>query len=161
MRLLYSVVFVLVVITAFFVGLLRYESSNTVVNVGNDSVLDEYRGYAVRDITVGNKQYHVFVSDTPELRARGLSGKTALPSGYGMEFVFETPGAYGFWMNEMRFPVDIFWVKDGVIVDMWQNAGIPGEHIPSYTPSSVADSVYEFAAGFAKENGLRVGERMY
>lgn len=33
-----------------------------------------------------------------------------------MAFVFDTPGQYGFWMKDMRFPLDILWVRNGKVV---------------------------------------------
>ncbi len=143
---------------ALFIGFHNYEDTQTPVNISHDSVMAEYQGYETHSIMIQGKEYRVFVADTPELRGHGLSGKTDLPTGFGMEFVFETPGPYGFWMKDMKFPLDIIWVRDGVVVDVWERAPVPvGADIPSYTPQREADRVYEFPAGFVGENGLKVG----
>lgn len=44
-------------------------------------------------------------------RERGLSGRTSIPSDYGMLFVFPEDGRYGFWMKDTLVPLDIFWLN--------------------------------------------------
>lgn len=164
MRALYNLLLIVIVLVALFIGF--WKSEQTVDEVRPETVvstlMDEFRGYEIRRIIISGNEYNVFIADTPELRSRGLSGKTDLPTGFGMEFVFETPGSYGFWMKDMRFPLDIIWVRDGVVVDMWEHAQPPtSAHIPSYSPKSDADRVYEFRAGFVKEQGLTIGDRVF
>lgn len=162
MRLLYKLLLVFVVIVASFVGFWKYDGQQRLVDDAQDSLMHEYRGYGVRSVVVAGKEYRVFIADTPELRTHGLSGKTDLPKDYGMEFVFEDSGVYGFWMKDMRFSIDIIWVRDGVVVDIWEDAQTPvGAHIPSYSPKGDADRVYEFKAGFVKEYGLKVGDKIF
>jgi uncharacterized membrane protein (UPF0127 family) len=50
------------------------------------------------------------VAATPAERARGLSGRNALPPGEGMWFVLPSADFHGFWMHAMAFPIDLVWV---------------------------------------------------
>src|SRR5512144_250193 len=54
-------------------------------------------------------------------KARGLSGRPGLKPGHGMLFVYEQPQPIGIWMKDMRFPLDIIWVRDGRIVHLEKN----------------------------------------
>ncbi len=74
-------------------------------------------------IIVAGKTITIELADTPAERQKGLSGRQALPAGHGLLFVFDTPGYHSFWMKDMNFPIDIFWLDENYqIVDSWLNA---------------------------------------
>src|SRR3989338_6300413 len=64
---------------------------------------------AQETLYIGNTSVAVDVASTTAARERGLSGRAALPAGRGMLFVFQEDGFWGFWMNDMNFPIDIIW----------------------------------------------------
>lgn len=94
-------------------------------------------------------------------RERGLSGRLGLAPNTGMLFVFSTPDVYSFWMKGMRFPIDIIWLKNGMIVDIAERVPIatPNE-LPVYTPLSAADRVLEVESGFVTRNQLKKGDKL-
>ncbi|MCB9809308.1 DUF192 domain-containing protein [Candidatus Nomurabacteria bacterium] len=55
------------------------------------------------------KELEVVLANTPPLRTRGLSYSTSLAPNLGMLFIFEYQGEHGFWMKDMKYPIDIFW----------------------------------------------------
>ena len=65
-------------------------------------------------LVIEGRKLPVEIADTPEKREQGLSGRESLPEGSGMLFIFENPATYGFWMKEMRFPIDIVWLSGEV-----------------------------------------------
>ncbi len=67
-------------------------------------------------IEVGGLTIEAEVSDTGELRERGLSYRDGLEPGRGMLFVYEEPGTRSFWMRGMRFCLDIIWIEGDQIV---------------------------------------------
>lgn len=102
------------------------------------------------------------VSDRASM-ARGLSGREKLAPSEAMLFLFPRPDRYGFWMKEMLFPLDIFWIKDNKIVDMEERVPYPAPgaddaSLPVYTPDVPADMVLETRAGFAAEHRVRIGD---
>lgn len=121
-----------------------------------------FSGYPKTAVRFGSESFMVFVADTQRRRAQGLSDISSLPENVGMLFQFETPEKHPFWMNRMRFPLDILWVRQGRIVDLWENAPIPQEGDPpaSYTPLEDADRVFEFPAGFIAKYEIQRGERV-
>ncbi len=63
-----------------------------------------------KQIHIGQQAFDVSLADTEPKRLRGLSGRRELNAGSGMWFVFPSPSYYGFWMQEMNFPIDLIWV---------------------------------------------------
>lgn len=98
------------------------------------------------------------VVETAAARGHGLSGRTTLPDDYGMLFVFEEDGEYGFWMKDMLIPIDMIWIaNDGTIVHIEHNAS-PDSYPQSFLPGAPARFVLETRAGYAQEHGWNVGD---
>ena len=100
----------------------------------------------------------VSIAQTPEELQRGLSGTKSLPPNQGMLFVFPKSDTYSFWMKDMQYSIDIFWLADnGRIVYMAQ--GVSPESYPATYRSSVpVRYVLELPAGFAEVHSVRVGD---
>ena len=89
-----------------------------------------------------------------------IPDREALEKGTSMLFVFKEPGAYRFWNRNMRFPIDIIWIRDGTVVDLW-------EHLPEYaaekdftvTPKAAANFILEVPDGFIREYAMHVGDK--
>jgi uncharacterized protein len=101
----------------------------------------------------------VDVVATPALRARGLSGRADLAEGQGMLFLFEAAAIQSFWMKDMRFEIDILWIRDGRIVGITPNVPLPklGVPLPRYQSQVPCDVVLELRGGAARRAGLLVG----
>ena len=67
-------------------------------------------------LKIGDVGYMTQIARTNEARANGLSNRESLCKECAMAFVFDTPGQYGVWMKDMRFPLDILWVRNGKVV---------------------------------------------
>jgi uncharacterized membrane protein (UPF0127 family) len=89
------------------------------------------------------------VERSTHAKEKGLSGRRNLPSDRGMLFRFETPGKYEFIMQDMRFALDIIWIQDGKIVEIWKNAKADTTPPSFYTPSQTASDVLEVRSGIA------------
>ncbi len=63
-------------------------------------------------IHIGGVVYSLEIADTPDEHGKGLGGRENLATSTGMLFIFEKPSTYGFWMRDMRFPIDIGWLDD-------------------------------------------------
>lgn len=110
-------------------------------------------------VTIGGKEFLAAVAQTPLQRAQGLSGTDPLPADLGMLFIFPETGTHSFWMKDMKYDLDIIWIKDDTIVDIWQHAPAPqGGEIASYTPQASANYVFEVTAGFVANSSLKVGD---
>lgn len=111
-------------------------------------------------VFLGGQEVIVVVADTPALREQGLSGRKRLDTNEGLLFVFPESQQYGFWMKDMRFPIDIIWFdRDRKIVDVWEHA-TPESYPKIFTPSASAQFVLEVPAGFFVEHYLKVGDTL-
>ncbi len=100
------------------------------------------------------------IANTPLTRQQGLSGRTEVPPGYGMLFVFDMPDRHGFWMKDMFVAIDIIWLADdGTILGIAESVSPETYPTPFYPPSPVR-LVLETRAGEAKAQGWTVGSRI-
>ena len=104
----------------------------------------------------------VEIADTDERRQRGLMFRERLAPGEGMIFLFDEPGSHPFWMKNTLIPLDMIWLgPDEHIV--WIAHSVPpckADPCPSYGHEGVALYVVEVVSGFAKQHGLRVGDKL-
>jgi uncharacterized protein len=112
-------------------------------------------------ITIGAVSYGVEVVDTPSAMAQGLSGRIGLPEKSGMLFVFDPPRKEIFWMQGMKFPIDIVWIKDGAVTGFAQDAPIPVGLVPAiFSSPGQVDFVFEVVAGTVAKDGIKVGDKV-
>lgn len=105
------------------------------------------------------------VADSAEKRKKGLSEIDSLPLSEGMLFAFEKEEAYGIWMKDMKFAIDIIWMdKDKKIVDIAKNvAPEPGKkerELTIYKPQRASLYVLEVNAGLTQLHDLEEGDKV-
>lgn len=121
---------------------------------------DDFFNSASSTVQIGGKMVRVTVVATPEARQNGLGGRNGLAPDEGMLFIFPKDGKYGFWMKNMKFPIDILWLSaSGEVVSMAQN--VPPDTYPRvFTPTAPARYVLELPAGYAKAYTVDVGDEV-
>jgi uncharacterized membrane protein (UPF0127 family) len=101
---------------------------------------------------------------TNEQQVKGLSVKDHLKENEGMLFVYEQPTRQGFWMKDMKFPIDIIWIsRDKTVVHIehkLQPCSL-GMLCPMYKPAE-DNSMYvlETVGGFAEKYGVMKGSKV-
>ena len=102
----------------------------------------------------------VDLADTPAKWERGLSGRASMPADQGMLFVFNQESSWGFWMKDMRFPLDVIWFDSSRrIVHIEQNLPpCSPQGCPVYVPTANALYVLEVNAGFVDAQGIILGD---
>ncbi|MDQ3065086.1 MAG: DUF192 domain-containing protein [bacterium] len=104
-------------------------------------------------IKVGSLEFKSEVMDTPELKAKGLSGKTGLEADQAMLFTYDQPGNYCFWMKDMLFSIDMIWLNmDKTINTIHKNVSPDTYPDQSFCPVTPAQYIVEVAAGTADAN---------
>lgn len=97
-------------------------------------------------------------------KARGLSYRDELEEGRGMMFPFGGASARSFWMLGMRFPIDIVWIREGLVIgiasDVQPQQGSPSWQLRTYESPGPADDVLELPAGYAAAHGIAEGSRV-
>ena len=113
-------------------------------------------------IHIGDTEVNAEVVSSDEKRSRGLSGRDGLGKNQGMLFIFPNKDRYGFWMKEMKFPIDIVWIDTQYVVYIKEHAPIPipGYELPIYFPNQTANLVLEVPAGYTREHGITIGTKV-
>ncbi|MBI5133973.1 MAG: DUF192 domain-containing protein [Candidatus Taylorbacteria bacterium] len=117
-----------------------------------------YPGYRLVEVAIGQSRFDAFVSDTDELRSKGLSVFSGLGENQAMLFSFERPGEWGFWMKDMRFPIDIVWVGEDMRIVSFEERVSPSTYPTTFFPKAPAVYVIELSAGTVGRIGAREGD---
>ena len=123
------------------------------------SQIEKNKQYFVK---INNQTIEVELAVNPEDQARGLGGRDSLLENSGMLFVYGDYVKPAFWMKEMRFPIDIIWIKDRTVVGLEQNVQpvATGRDLPLYRPGGLVNYVLEVNAGYVEKYGISVGDKV-
>ncbi len=125
------------------------EQNQTQTNVLDDKVA----------ITLGDTTVFADIADSPEERARGLSGRRSLSEIEGMLFVFENDDRHSFWMHDMLISIDMIWLSsDKRVVYIVPNA-TPESYPTSFAPDDNARYVLEVPANWAARHKVIIGSQ--
>jgi len=116
------------------------------------------KGNPVKQVRVGGAVVQAEVVQSPDKVAQGLAGRRALDEGRGMLFLMPERKRQVFWMQGMRFPLDIIWVDQGRIIGLERNVPPGEEHI--VTSPEPAAQVLEVPAGFSERRALKPGDKV-
>ncbi len=114
-------------------------------------------------LLINQHRYQVEIANTPATQARGLSGRTSLANNQGMYFIFQDTKPRRFWMKEMKFPLDILWIKDHQIIAITANVPPPAAQTPlaklsRYPSPEPVNKVLELPAGTAAKDEIKEGD---
>jgi len=96
---------------------------------------------------------------TSTAQQKGLSGRPSLPNDHGMLFVFDHEDYWGFWMVDMKFPLDIIWFNSNRQV-VFIERNLPPctpQNCPIFTANAKAMYVLEVNAGFVEAHQITFG----
>jgi len=117
--------------------------------------------YSLKSLKINETEFFVEIADTPEERAKGLSGRQSLPEDQGMLFLFNEADFYSFWMKDTLIPLDFIWIQNDQIVEITDNVR-PEEYQPPQvlTPKEKINAVLEVNAGFVEKFDIKVGDKI-
>lgn len=139
-------------------------SNPIVVAQATPSPAPQFRGQMLpisAQATIAGKTINLEVTRTPEQQALGLMYRTALPDDRGMLFEFYPPQPVSFWMKNVKIPLDMIFLRQGVVRAI--ASAVPPcntNPCPTYGPNTPIDQVIELRGGRAAQLGLRVGDRV-
>ncbi len=115
-------------------------------------------------VRINNQTLNVLVADNIKHWTKGLGGRKNLGEYDGMLFLFPITEQHVFVMRDMQFPIDIIWIKNGMVVDY--APGVPidpatteSDLIP-YAARDISDKVLELKAGMANSLHLKIGDKV-
>ncbi|MBI2050444.1 MAG: DUF192 domain-containing protein [Parcubacteria group bacterium] len=111
-------------------------------------------------LRVGRATVSVEIADTRPSQVQGLSGRSSLPPGRGMLFVYGDARPRNFWMKDMRFPLDAIWIAGRTVIGIQENIPYQSEDgsIARFQSHKPADMVLEVNAGWVAGNGVKTGD---
>jgi len=112
---------------------------------------------------INNYAFKLYVAKTTKEKEIGLSKYKNLSKDMGMLFSFEKADYYSFWMKQMKFPIDIIFIRDGKIVTIYKNVNPPkseSEGLLIYKPKEPSNMVLEINAGLSEKYKLKEGDKV-
>jgi uncharacterized protein len=101
----------------------------------------------------------VEVATTDEARERGLMGRTELPEGHGMVFLFPDEEPRAFWMKDTLIPLSIaYFDAHGSIVSILAMDPCDLPTCPLYPSGGPAKGALEVPLGYFALLNVRVGD---
>jgi uncharacterized membrane protein (UPF0127 family) len=101
---------------------------------------------------------HLEVAPDPPSRTRGLSGRTSVPQGTGMVFLYPQDSTGGFWMKDTRVPLSIAFVAtSGKVVSVSEMAPCRADPCQVYYPGAPYRYAVELPAGGFAAAGVGPG----
>jgi hypothetical protein len=104
--------------------------------------------------TIDNHIFNLELAKTDKEKEIGLAKYKNIPQNFGMLFPFEKAGYYSFWMKNMKFPIDIIFIRNSKIVTIFRNVPAPksnNESLSIYKPNELSDTVLEINAGLSEK----------
>jgi uncharacterized membrane protein (UPF0127 family) len=135
---------------------LRLHPAPVQTNLGQDLPISA-------QITIAGEVIQLEVAETPDQQQIGLMYRESLAANRGMLFPFNPPRPVRFWMKNTLIPLDMVFLRDGIIQAIIANVP-PCKQDPctSYGPASLTeiDQVIELQTGRAAGLGLKAGDRL-
>lgn len=120
-------------------------------------------GYNQTVVSIADVRLLADIADTSEKRSLGLGVRNNMTEGEGMLFLLEHSSRQPFWMNGMKFPIDIIWInsdKEVVHIEHSLQPCASSLDCPNYYPDSEALYVLETVAGFSERHNVADGTRV-
>jgi uncharacterized protein len=111
-------------------------------------------------VSINNAKFGVVLAKTNTEKEIGLSNTRNLPQNRGMLFLFDQPAYYAFWMKEMKFPIDIIFIRGNKVTTVFSNVLPPSQtngQLPLYQPKDASEKVLELNAGMAQKYNIQEG----
>ena len=123
-----------------------------------------YKSSKNNKIEINGHKMNIEIVRNPIDLAKGLSGRDPLSLDEGMLFIFPKESGYGFWMKDMRFAIDIVWIKGDKVIGFIENVdpqiGVSEKDLKIYSPGEPVDKVLEILGGRARSLNLKIGDKV-
>lgn len=117
-----------------------------------------------KKIIIAGKTLWVQIAASNADMRKGLSGRESLKDDQGMLFNFKNEQRPSIWMKDMKFDLDIIWIRQNKVVGLTLNAKAPRsghEKLTLYQPEFNIDMALEVNSGWAIKNNIAVGDEVY
>ena len=114
---------------------------------------------------LNGKVFVLEVMDTPDKQREGLSGRDSIGQGQAMLFVFDQAKIMDFWMKDMKFNIDLLWIK-GDEIGAWEkkvlapDPNLSDNKLKRYTSPFPVDKVLELKSGTIDDLSLKINDKV-
>jgi uncharacterized protein len=113
----------------------------------------------------GSVDVQVEVARSEAQRRNGLMGRTELPDGNGMLFVYSPDARPSMWMKNMLIPLDFVFIGNDLKINYIENSAPPcnsseDKNCAQYSSPNGSVLVLELPAGFTKKHEIGPGNRV-
>ncbi len=113
-------------------------------------------------VTLKDKDLTVEVAETDSDRYQGLSNRDSLCDNCGMLFNFPDSGRRSFVMRNMKFPLDIIFIENGVIKNIAAQLAPEGNEPKNiYESMEPVNQVLEVRGGYCETNDIKPGDKIW
>jgi len=121
-----------------------------------------FNNYRSLTVKAGLCNFQADIADTGSKQYQGLSGRKQMGDDEAMLFLFPEASDRTFVMRRMNFPLDIIFIRNHKIINLYHNLLPEGDYPKStYHSGLPADAVLEVPAGASRDCRLGVGVEIY
>jgi hypothetical protein len=114
-----------------------------------------------KELKTKNTSFQLEIADSNIEHYKGLSNRNYLCGNCAMLFVFESSIQRNFVMREMMMPIDIIFIENNVITDIYKNLEPEGkDYEKNYYSSSKVNMVLEINANYSDKYNIEVGDKI-
>ncbi|MBN2884771.1 DUF192 domain-containing protein [Patescibacteria group bacterium] len=118
--------------------------------------------YQSLNVKAGICIFQADIADTHSKQYQGLSDRKQMADNEGTLFLFLETSDKTFVMRRMNFPLDIIFIRNHKIINLYHDLLPEGDYPQStYHSGSPADAVLEISAGASRDCQLGVGTEIY
>lgn len=150
---IFSLIFLLIIVAGNYLYQRSFtDKTDEVQNLGQPILAKKW-------LKIGENRLEVEIAKSVQEQALGLSYREELGSD-GMLFILPSSQRGGFWMKDMKFDIDLVWIKSGKISQITPNVSrfSYAEKQEIFYPDQEVDWVLELEAGRASLLGLEPGQ---
>jgi len=110
---------------------------------------------------INGKEFNLEIAKTDSEKQIGLSKYKDITQNFGMLFPFGKVNYYSFWMKDMKFSIDIIFIKSNKIITIFKNVPAPksiNEPLQIYKSSGPSDTVLEIKGGVSQKYNFQVNQ---
>ena len=113
--------------------------------------------YKIVPVSAGRNVLQAAVAASNDLQQKGLGERDCIQKNAGMLFEFAHSDTYGFWMKDMRFPIDMIWVDSDKKVSSVTAHIAPNTYPKVFYSLKPVQYVLEVPAGQAEAENIAAG----
>jgi len=115
----------------------------------------------IEKIIINKKTINIEIAKTDKEHYIGLSNREKICHDCGLFFIFSDLKIRQFVMRNMKFPLDIIFIKDDTIVEILENLEPEGSNPKEiYSSNQPVNSVLEINAGMSKQYDFKTGQKV-